>query len=90
LRKVEGVLAIAARINALFVTDFEPGIDILELSGFAAAEANLLLNGAFQFVICLSLPSAYLSGINLRSRGIKARICGFYFHEYSSVTNWPK
>jgi len=51
----------AARIRALFVTDFEPGITTRELIGFAADEVNLLRNGAFQLVLCPSLPSAYLS-----------------------------
>jgi len=61
LRNLDGVLAMAARIRALFVTDFEPGITTRELIGFAADEVNLLRNGAFQLVICPSLPSAYLS-----------------------------
>jgi len=61
LRNLDGVLAIAARIRALFVTDLDPGITTLELIGFGADEVNLLRNGAFQLVICPSLPSAYLS-----------------------------
>jgi hypothetical protein len=56
LRNTEGVLEIAAKINALFVADFDPGTLNLALIGTDAA-LNSPRNGALQFVICTSLPS---------------------------------
>ena len=56
---VEGVMAIAANIKALFVADFDPGILIVALIGLLAA-VNPPRKGACQLVICPSLPSSVL------------------------------
>ena len=56
LRYIEGVLDIAAKINALLVADFDPGTLTLALIGTDAA-LNPLRNGALQLAICSSLPS---------------------------------
>jgi hypothetical protein len=58
LRNIDGVDAIAARIKARLVADFDPGILIDALIGLAAAPVRPPRNGARQFVICTSLPSA--------------------------------
>ena len=62
-RKRDGVCEIAAKINARFVTDLEPGIVMVALM---EDEASLPINGAAQFVIALILPAfkIYFPAIN--------------------------
>ena len=57
-RSIEGVLEIAAKINALLVADLDPGTLTLALIG-ADESLNPLRKGALQLVICISLPSTY-------------------------------
>ena len=85
-RIVEGVVAIAANIKARFVADFDPGISIVAFIGLLAA-VKPPRKGAFQLVICPSLPSTVLGSSRfvraqrLLLRGINHSQPRFYLYE---------
>ena len=62
LRIIDLELAIAAKISALFVADFEPGILNSALIGTLAG-LSPLRKGALQLVIWASLPATFFAGL---------------------------